>query len=131
MSEDDEMDEVIAGLRAQFRARLKVQAAAMRDALRVFDDAGAPEGRREAAKLLLANAHLLAGSAGSFGFAAIGEAASPVEEMVRSALAADGLVTPPQAFGPLVSDLLALCEQAGEDEDSPQKHGDPERNSKI
>ena len=112
MSDGEEMDQVIAGLRAQFRARLKHHAAAMRDALRTLGDAGDDAARREAAKLLLANAHRLAGSAGSFGFAAISAAASLVEETMRAALAAGGDLTTPARLAPLIGDLLALCDQA-------------------
>lgn len=114
MSKDEELDEVIAGLRAQFRARLKSDAEAMRRALRGFDDDATVDARKAALKQLLAAAHRLSGSAASFGFDAIGAAAGPVEEALRAALGAGSGLTVPATLEPMVRDLLVLCDQVSD-----------------
>jgi HPt (histidine-containing phosphotransfer) domain-containing protein len=121
MSDDDEIDEVIAGLRAQFRLRLKVDGDAMRDALRALAAETSVDARRAALKQLLGAAHRLSGSAASFGFAAIGDAAAPVEEALRAALDAGGALAVPATLAPLVGELLALCDAAKPKEDSPPR----------
>jgi HPt (histidine-containing phosphotransfer) domain-containing protein len=121
MSDDEEMDAVIAGLRAQFRARLKADAATIRDAVRELAQDGTVDERRAALKRLLSAAHRLSGSAASFGFEAIGNAATPIEEMLRAVLAAGGALALPATLQPQVSDLVALCDAVKGEEDSPQR----------
>jgi HPt (histidine-containing phosphotransfer) domain-containing protein len=117
MSDDEEMDQVIAELRAQFRARLKLDAEAIRDALRGLADDRSVETRHKALKLLLAAAHRLSGSAASFGFPAIGQAAASIEETLRAAMDAGGELRVPATLEPLLRDLATLCDQAGGKED--------------
>jgi HPt (histidine-containing phosphotransfer) domain-containing protein len=114
MSKDDELDEVIAGLRAQFRARLKSDAETMRRALRDLDDNATVDARKAGLKQLLAAAHRLSGSAASFGFDAIGTAAGPVEETLRAVLGAGSEPMIPATLEPMVRDLLVLCDQVSD-----------------
>jgi HPt (histidine-containing phosphotransfer) domain-containing protein len=116
VSKDDELDEVIAALRAQFRVRLKSDAEMMRSALRDLGRDGSTQARGAALKQLLAAAHRLSGSAASFGFDAIGAAAGPVEEAVRAVLNAGGEPAIPATLAPMVCDLLALCDAVKEEE---------------
>ena len=118
MSKDEEMDDVIAGLRAQFRVRLKSDAEAMRSALRELGGDATVAARKAALKQLLAAAHRLSGSAASFGFDAIGAAAAPVEEAMRAVLNAGGELTIPATLEPMVRDLLALCDIVKQEESS-------------
>jgi HPt (histidine-containing phosphotransfer) domain-containing protein len=112
VSQDQKLDEVIAGLRAQFRLRLKSDAEAMRGALRDLGRDTTVEARGAALMQLLAAAHRLSGSAASFGFDAIGAAAGPVEEAVRAVLDAGGEPAIPATLAPMVRDLLVLCDGA-------------------
>ena len=109
---DDDMDEVMAELRGQFLAALPDQVAAIRQAWQTLAGAGAPEARRAAADELLRRAHRLSGNGAMVGFAAISDAASPVEEMLRAVLDADKSIALPAELGSLVSKLLELCEDA-------------------
>jgi chemotaxis protein histidine kinase CheA len=121
MSDDEEMDEVMAGLRAQFRARLKVDGDVMRTAWRALAAVTSVDARRAALKQLLGAAHRLSGSAASFGFAPIGDAATPVEEALRAVLDPGGALALPATLAPLVGELLALCDAAKPEEDSPPR----------
>jgi chemotaxis protein histidine kinase CheA len=121
MSDDHEMDQVMAGLRAQFRLRLKVDGDIMRDAVRALAAETSVDARRAALKQLLGAAHRLSGSAASFGFAPIGDAATPVEEALRAVLDPGGALALPATFAPLVGELLALCDAAKPEEDSPPR----------
>jgi HPt (histidine-containing phosphotransfer) domain-containing protein len=114
MSNDDDMDEVIAGLRAQFRVRLALDAEAIRGASRALAVESGVEARRAALKQLLAAAHRLSGSAASFGFDAIGAAAAPVEEALRAIIGAGGALAVPATLEALVGELLALCDQSAD-----------------
>ena len=109
---DDDMDEVMAELRGQFLAALPDQVAAIRQAWQTLAGAGAPEARRAAAEELMRRAHRLAGNGAMVGFAAISDAASPVEEMLRPVLDAAGPPVLPADAAPLVARLLAACEPA-------------------
>ena len=109
---DDEMDEVIAGLRGQFLAALPDHAAAIRHAWEILRGGGAPPTRRAAAEELLRRAHRLAGNGAMVGFAAISDAASPVEEMLRAALDADTSTTLPAELAEQVARLLGACDAA-------------------
>jgi HPt (histidine-containing phosphotransfer) domain-containing protein len=110
MTGDDEMDEVVAGLRAQFRASLSEHADAIKKAWGVLSSTVDERARREAAKLLLRHVHRLAGAGPTLGLAALGTAAALVEEMVREALEAGRPLATPPPLAPLVAQLLLLCE---------------------
>ena len=110
MSDDDDMDEVMAGLRGQFLAALPDHVAAIRQAWQTLAGNGTPSMRRAAADELLRRAHRLAGNGAMVGFAAISDAASPVEEMLRPMLVAAGPPVLPAEATPLVARLLAACE---------------------
>jgi HPt (histidine-containing phosphotransfer) domain-containing protein len=118
MSDDGEIDEVIAALRALFRVRLTTDAATMRDALDELARDGAVEQRHAALKRVLAAAHRLSGSAASFGFDAIGNAATPVEEELRAVLAAGGQLAVPATLRTQVGGLVALCDAEKSDDPS-------------
>jgi len=121
MSDDEEMDAIIAGLRAQFRVRLKVDAATMRRATHELAQDGTVEARQAALKQLLGAVHRLSGSAASFGFEAIGNAATPIEEALRTVLSAGGPLAIPPTLQAQMSDLVALCDAVKDEEDSPQR----------
>src|SRR5690349_22168339 len=107
---DDEMDEVMAELRQQFLASLPEHVAAIRRAWQTLGDSGAPSARRAAAEELLRRAHRLAGNGAMVGFAAVSDAAGPVEEMLRAALDAAAPPALPAEAAPLVARLLAECQ---------------------
>jgi chemotaxis protein histidine kinase CheA len=111
---DDDMDEVMAELRGQFLATLPDHVAAVRRAWQTLGDEGAPSARRAAADELLRRAHRLAGNGAMVGFAAISDAAGPVEEMLRAALDAAGPPVLPAEAAPLVARLLAACDATRE-----------------
>ena len=110
---DDDMAEVMAELRGQFLAALPDHVAVIRQVWQTLSDEGATDARRAAADELLRRAHRLAGNGAMVGFAAISDAASPVEEMLRAVLDADKSITLPAELGGQVARLLAACDTAG------------------
>jgi HPt (histidine-containing phosphotransfer) domain-containing protein len=72
--DDDDVEATLAALRAAYAAGMP---AMVRSALDLFDEAVArPEAAAEARRLV----HRLRGTAGSYGFAAVGEAAARIED---------------------------------------------------
>ncbi len=112
MSDDDDMDEVVAALRLQFLAALPGHADAIRQVWRSLGGGEGTSARREAAGDLLRRAHRLAGGGAMVGLAAISDAAAPVEEMLRAALESGETLVLPAALAPLVARLLATCDAA-------------------
>jgi chemotaxis protein histidine kinase CheA len=106
---DDDMGEVMAGLRGQFLAALPDHVADIRHAWQTLVDEGAPSARRAAADELLRRAHRLAGNGAMVGFAAISDAASPVEETLRAMLDADKPIALPAELAGQIARLLAVC----------------------
>ncbi|HKW52477.1 MAG TPA: Hpt domain-containing protein [Stellaceae bacterium] len=105
---DDDMDELMAALRAQFIAALPDHIAAIGQAWRALSGRDIAAWRT-AADELLRRAHRLAGNGAMVGFAAISDAASPVEETLRAAPASGEA---PPALTALVARLLEACDAA-------------------
>jgi chemotaxis protein histidine kinase CheA len=106
---DDDMDEVMAGLRAYFITTLAEHVAAIRQAWRDLGEGRDRAARRAAADELLRRAHRLAGNGAMVGFAAISDAASPVEETLRAMLDADKPIALPGELAGQIARLLAAC----------------------
>ena len=113
---DDDMDEVMAGLRAYFITTLTEHVAAIGQAWRDLGEDGDCAARRAAADELLRRAHRLAGNGRMVGFPAISDAAALLEETVRAAIDGAGLRTISPALAPLVARLLEACDAAGKAE---------------
>jgi chemotaxis protein histidine kinase CheA len=109
---DDDMDEVMAGLRAQFLAALPDHVTAMVEAWRTLRYSGDEGARRAAAGEILRRAHRLAGNGAMVGFAAISDAAAPLEEMLRPVTESGAPLTLPPALAPLIARLLETCDAA-------------------
>ena len=105
---DPELDRVLAELQAQFRARTADEVPLIERHWAALQ-AGAPA-RAEAAALRRI-VHRMAGSAGSFGFAAVSEAAIPLDDAIAFALERSDteLAAASKDWGPLVTGLLAVC----------------------
>jgi HPt (histidine-containing phosphotransfer) domain-containing protein len=105
---DPELDRVIAELREQFRARTAEEIPLIEQHWAALRAGGAPRAEAEALRRIV---HRMAGSAGSFGFPALGEAAIPLDDALAFAL--DGsdadLAAAAQGWNPLVARLLAAC----------------------
>jgi HPt (histidine-containing phosphotransfer) domain-containing protein len=84
MSEDEEFEQQMAGLRETFRSRLPDYHANLVRARSAFISSG-EEGVRELRKM----AHALAGAAGTFGFPEIGDVAMEVEATADAVLSGD------------------------------------------
>jgi HPt (histidine-containing phosphotransfer) domain-containing protein len=112
MADDDDMDEVMAGLRAYFITTLAEHVPVIRQAWRDLGEGGDRAARRAAADELLRRAHRLAGNGAMVGFAAISDAAALLEETLRAAIDGAGLRTLSPALSPLVAQLLAACAAA-------------------
>jgi HPt (histidine-containing phosphotransfer) domain-containing protein len=112
MSDDDDMDDLVAVLRLQFIAALPDHSDTIRRAWRSLDGGAETEARRAAAAELLHRAHRLAGGGAMVGLPAISEAAAPVEEMLRAALEGGGAPVLPAALAPLIARLVAACDAA-------------------
>jgi chemotaxis protein histidine kinase CheA len=112
MSDDDDMDDLVAALRLQFIAALPGHAETIHRAWRRLDGGDETGTRREAAGELLHRAHRLAGGGAMVGLPAISDAAAPVEEMLRAALERGEALVLPAALAALVAQLLAACDAA-------------------
>jgi len=110
--DDDDTDEVMAGLRAHFVATLTDHVTAIRQAWRDLGEGGDRAARRAAADELLRRAHRLAGNGGMVGFATISDAAALLEETLRAAIDGAGLRTLSPALASLVARLLEACDAA-------------------
>jgi chemotaxis protein histidine kinase CheA len=109
---DDDMDEVMAGLRQYFVTTLTDHVAAIREAWQGLREGADCAARGAAADELLRRAHRLAGNGRMVGFAAISDAAGLLEEMLRAAIDGAGLRTLSPALAPLVARLLHACDAA-------------------
>lgn len=115
MSDDnDDMDEVMAGLRQYFVTTLTDHVTAIREAWQGLREGADRTTRETAADELLRRAHRLAGNGRMVGFAAISDAAGLLEETLRAAIDGAGLRTLSPALAPLVARLLEACDAARE-----------------
>ncbi|HWG78252.1 MAG TPA: Hpt domain-containing protein [Stellaceae bacterium] len=113
MSDDDnDMDEVMAGLRQYFVTTLNDHVAAIREAWRGLREGADRTAREAAADELLRRAHRLAGNGRMVGFAEISDAAGLLEETLRAAIDGAGLRTLSPAPAALVARLLEACDAA-------------------
>lgn len=86
--------ERLAALRAAYGAALPARLGVLRDAARRLRPAASLEEIWPVLEDLRAAAHMLAGSAPSFGFAAVGQSARALERQVKALLLAGGILSP-------------------------------------
>jgi len=110
--DDNDMDEVMAGLRQYFVTTLNDHVAAIREAWRGLREGADRTAREAAADELLRRAHRLAGNGRMVGFAEISDAAGLLEETLRAAIDGAGLRTLSPAPAALVARLLEACDAA-------------------
>jgi chemotaxis protein histidine kinase CheA len=105
---DPELDRVIAELQAIFRARTLNEIPVIEGHFAALRSGVTPRAAAEALRRIV---HQMAGSAGSFGFHAVGEAATPLEKALAAALEGSDaeLVETAKGWDGLVTTLLAAC----------------------
>jgi HPt (histidine-containing phosphotransfer) domain-containing protein len=109
---DPELDRVIAELQEVFRARTASEIPIIECRFAALRAGAAPRAEAEALRRIV---HQMAGSAGSFGFHAVGEAAAPVEKAIAAALEGDDadIAEAAAAWEGLIAALLAACRALG------------------
>ena len=119
---DPELDRVIAELQEVFRARTLNEIPVIERRFAALRAGAAPRVEAEALRRIV---HQMAGSAGSFGFHALGRAATPLERALAIALEGSDaeLVEAAAGFEPLVAALLAACRALSATPPSPACEG--------
>jgi HPt (histidine-containing phosphotransfer) domain-containing protein len=105
---DPELDRIIAELQAQFRARTAEEMPLIEQHWAALRTGVAPRANAQALRRIV---HRMAGSAGSFGYASVSDAATPLEAALATGLEEGDaeLVVAAQSWAPLVEALLAAC----------------------
>lgn len=105
---DPELDRVIAELQVVFRVRTAKEIPIIEGHFAAIRAGVAPRAEAEALRRIV---HQMAGSAGSFGFHAVGDAAAPLEKAIALALEGDDadIALSAQSWDALVATLVAAC----------------------
>ena len=104
-----EDDPIFAELRDEYRGRLRDDATRLEKLWAEFDAAAEVERRTQLAAEMMRLTHGLSGSAASFGFAAIGAAARPLDADITAAIDAEGIAAASSAWAEPIARLIALC----------------------
>jgi HPt (histidine-containing phosphotransfer) domain-containing protein len=96
MAEAPEVDAELARIIASFAGEVREWLHRLDAAARTFAEATSENEARQALEEISLLAHKLSGSAGTFGFVAISEAATPLELRCAALLGGDGAVTDEQ-----------------------------------
>ena len=109
--ETQDEDPIFAALRDEYRGRLLDDAARLEELWREFAATSEGERRGLLAAEMMRLTHGLSGSAASFGFAAIGTAARPLDADITAAIEAPGPFSPAAGiiWAEPVGRLVALC----------------------